>query len=218
MIYWICKILLLIIARPYFRVRGVGTHNIPRRRAVLFVSNHASYLDPPLIGMMIPGSLYYLAKKELFDVPFLSWLLRHIKVIPIKRGGLDRKSIQTCRDLLSSGKSLLIFPEGTRTKDGNLQEFKPGIYLLIKDLPEISLVPVYIDGSFLALPRNKKFPRPVKLTVYFGKPFKIDQKGVEMKKKDYYKFLSNLIYGKILSLKNHIKSDMGLKRGKENHG
>lgn len=202
MIYYLCKMLLYIFAVPYFRARSFGLEKIPHNKGVVFIANHASYLDPLLIGTFIPGRCYYMAKKELFDIPVFSWLLKNVGAIPIKRMGLDRAGLRTCKGILDSGKSLLVFPEGTRTPDGTLKEMKPGILLLIQDFPEIDLLPVYIDGTFKAWPRCKIFPRPAKVTVRFGDPFKISQKGVAMEKKDYYKFISNLIYEKIDTLKN----------------
>jgi 1-acyl-sn-glycerol-3-phosphate acyltransferase len=201
MIYYICKALLLIIARPYFRAKARGLDKIPPKKGVVFVANHASYLDPTLIGMFIPGRVYYMGKKELFDIPVFSWLLRQVGTIPIKRTGLDREGLRICRNLLESGKSLLIFPEGTRTPDGTIKEMKPGILLLIRDFPDIELIPIYIDGTFDAWPRGKIFPKPAKVNIYFGDPFKISQKGVAMGKKDYYKSISSLIYEKIDTLK-----------------
>lgn len=206
MIYYICKVLLLIFARPFFRAKAWGREKILPKKGVIFVANHASYLDPLLIGMFIPKRVYYMGKKELFAIPLFSWFLRQLGTIPIKRTGLDRVGIRICRELLESGKSFLIFPEGTRTPDGTLQEMKPGLLLLVQSLPDIELIPVYIDGTFQALPRGKIFPKPVKISIFFGNPFKISQKGVAMEKKDYYKKISNLIYEKIDTLKKTEKN------------
>ncbi|MBN1903082.1 1-acyl-sn-glycerol-3-phosphate acyltransferase, partial [Candidatus Sumerlaeota bacterium] len=180
MLYYLCKILLLLIARPFFRARARGVEKIPVKKAILFVSNHASFLDPPLIGMFVPGRVYYMGKKELFDNRLFGWFLGQLGTIPIRRTGLDREGIRICRDILKSGKSLLVFPEGTRTPDGNLREMKRGIALLTQEIPEIDLMPVYIDGTFKAWPRGRKIPKPAKVSVFFGDSFKISQKGVAM--------------------------------------
>lgn len=201
MVYFICKMLMLILARPYFRVKVFGRKNIPRNTAVLFISNHASYLDPPLIGMCVPGQIHYMGKKELFETPLSSWFFRKLRTIPINRTGVDRKGITTCRQILESGRQLLLFPEGTRSETGEMQEIKPGAALLIGGLTDVPIVPVYIDGSYRAFPRGVRFPRPVPVTIRFGEPFKITQKGVALDKKDYYKSLTVLFYEKIKALK-----------------
>ena len=194
---------MLILARPYFRVKVFGRENIPGNTAVLFISNHASYLDPPLIGMCVPGQIHYMGKKELFATPLSSWFFRKLRVIPINRTGIDRKGIIECRQILESGKRLLLFPEGTRTQTGEMQEIKPGAALLISGLTDVSLAPVYIEGSFRAFPKGVRFPRPVPITIRFGEPFKITQKGVALDKKDYYKSLSRLFYEKIKALERN---------------
>jgi len=202
MIYFICKMLLLLLARPYFRVKVYGRENIPQKTGILFISNHASYIDPTLIGMTLPGQIYYMTKKELFDIPVFSWFLSRLRTIPINRSGVDRKAIRICRRILESGERLLLFPEGTRTETGEMQEIKAGAGLLISDLPDVSIVPVYIDGSFQAFPKGAWFPRPARITIRYGKPFKITQKGVALDKKNYYKSISIFFYEKIKALKN----------------
>jgi len=192
----------LLLARPYFRVKVYGRENIPQKTGILFISNHASYIDPTLIGMTLPGQIHYMTKKELFDVPVFSWFLSRLRTIPINRSGVDRKAIRTCRRILESGERLLLFPEGTRTETGEMQEIKSGAGLLISDLPDVSIVPVYIDGSFQAFPKGAWFPRPARITIRYGKPFKITQKGVALDKKNYYQSVSILFYEKIKALKN----------------
>ena len=203
MIYFICKMLMLILARPYFRVKVFGRENIPGNTPILFISNHASYSDPPLIGMCIPGQIHYMAKKELFATPVSAWFFRKLRCIPINRAGVDRKGIMACRRILESGKRLLLFPEGTRTETGEMQEIKSGAALLINDLFHVPIVPVYIDGTYQAFPKGAKFPRRVPVTIRFGEPFKITQKGVALDKKDYYKSLAILFYEKIKALKRN---------------
>jgi len=207
MLYKICKILLLLIARPYFRVRIIGTGNIPKEGGVLFVSNHASFLDPPLIGMCVSRDVNYMAKEELFQNPVISWILRRIHAHPIKRGGADRKGIQYCRKILQKGGALAVFPEGTRTRDGRIGEMKPGSVMMISGMPDVSVVPVYVRGTYEALPRGRYFPRPARVSIRFGAPFKIPQKGVAIDKKSYYKTISIRFHDAIQSLKNSGKSE-----------
>jgi 1-acyl-sn-glycerol-3-phosphate acyltransferase len=134
-------------------------------------------------------------------IPVLSWFLRHLNSIPIRRSSADRKGIMLCRNVLKSGDFLLIFPEGTRSRDGRIGPMKLGAAMVIGALPDIPVVPVYIDGTFQALPQGRWFPRPKRVTIRFGPAFKIPQKGVEMDKKSYYISISDLFCDKIKSLR-----------------
>ncbi len=148
-----------------------------------------------------------MAKAELFKIPIFSWLIRRLGAIPVRRGALDRKGLTTCRNLLKEGRALLIFPEGTRTQNGEMGEVKPGAALLVADLPDVSIVPVYVKGSFRAMPRGKWFPRPVRVAIRFGAPFKIPQKEVEMDKKKYYQNICFQLLNAIKALKNNARID-----------
>jgi len=200
-LYDIILKLTLLICKILFRVRRIGMENVPREGGLLIISNHASFLDPPLVAVSMPRRIHFLAKEELFHVPILSWLITRLGTHPVRRGGADRKAIEDARRLLVSGETLLLFPEGTRTIDGNLQEIKHGAIMMATNIDNLSILPVYIDGSFHALPKGKKIPRPVKITVRIGEPFKISQKGVALPKKTYYKSTSVLFHEKIEQLK-----------------
>ena len=208
MLYQMCKIVLHLVCWPYFRIRSFGKENIPKTGGILFISNHASYLDPPLIGMHIPGKVYYMAKKELFDFSLFSWFLGKLNAIPIKRGGVDREALKRCRGILDQGNALLLFPEGTRTRDGDLGSVKPGAAMLVADLTQVAILPVYIHGTYRALPRGKWLPRPNKISIFFGIPFKIPQKGVAMDKKTYYKSISNRFQEALVRLKKNTDFSM----------
>ena len=200
-IYDVVCYLANVFCRLYFRVKKVGIENVPREGGVLLIANHSSYLDPPLVGTTVSRRIYYLAKEELFRIPFFSWIISRIGSIPVKRGGVDRKAIERCRDLLSSGEVLLMFPEGTRSYDGEMGEVRHGAVMIASSVENLPIVPIYIDGSFRSLPRGRWMPLPVKITVKVGKPFKIEQKGVAMDKKSYYESASKLFLDRIQSLK-----------------
>ncbi|HPB33022.1 MAG TPA: lysophospholipid acyltransferase family protein [Candidatus Sumerlaeota bacterium] len=201
MIFIFFRFLCRITARLLFRAQPLDLHNVPEKGGILIVSNHASFLDPPLTGIFIKRPVHFLAKSELFRIPLFGTLLRHINAHPIRREGVDREAIAMARDLLSSGNILVLFPEGTRTPDGNLQEIKTGMFLMVSGLENVPIVPAWIDGSFKALPRGALVPRPVKITVRYGKAYNLPQKGVEIARKDYYKTSAELVYKSILSLK-----------------
>jgi len=140
-----------LVCRPLFRLafrfsRG-GREHIPATGPVLFVSNHISGSDPPLLGAgALPRRLYFMAKKELFSNPVGGWLISRVGAFPVDRGGADRTAIRTARDVLARGDALLMFPEGTRSLDGRLGPAWPGAGSLALD-PGITVIPMAIWGS-----------------------------------------------------------------------
>jgi len=140
----------------------IGAENIPASGGVIIAPNHASYGDPPLIGASMTRPLYFMAKKELFDVPVLGALIRRTNAFPVSRGRQDIASVRFAGELLKDGRPLLIFPEGTRSKTGSFGKARPGV-AMIACHAQVPVVPVRIINSFYL----GSF-RP--LTVIFGKP------------------------------------------------
>lgn len=119
MIY-ICKFLLRIYFAIAYSLRYEGLKNIPKDTSVIYVSNHRTYADPPLVGARARGKLAFMAKEELFKNPVFAWLIRSLGAFPVARGKGDTAVLDTAVERLSEGKSLMIFPEGTRSKDGKV--------------------------------------------------------------------------------------------------
>lgn len=165
----------MCVGKVYFRLGSRGKEHIPASGGVLIAANHASFLDPPLIGSASPRRFRFLARSSLFKIPLLGLWMKHVGVIPIRRGGVDRKALRQCIDLVKKGEAVMVFPEGTRTHDGELQNSRGGVGLIAKALSTFPIVPVYIDGSYRALSRGGVFPKPVKVRVVFGEPFTIDK-------------------------------------------
>jgi 1-acyl-sn-glycerol-3-phosphate acyltransferase len=161
------------ISQVFFRFRYYGKSNVPLAGPVLLVSNHQSNLDPVLVGMACPRQLKYMARKGLFFWPF-SWWIRALGAVPIDQEGSALAGIRTTLKLLKDDQALLVFPEGSRTYDGNLQELLPGFCLLARR-SGATLVPVGIDGAFHALRRNTIIPRPTRISLAFGQPISSDQ-------------------------------------------
>ena len=152
----------------YSRARFFDPEQVPATGAVILASNHASFLDPPLVGSGFQRMVNYLARDTLFDVPIVGALLRSWKVVPVDRegGGAGLKGIL---DRLRNGGVILLFPEGTRSSDGTLRSAKAGIGLaVIKSTAPV--VPVRVFGTFEAYGRHFKWPRPRRLTVKYGAP------------------------------------------------
>ncbi len=160
--------------RVFCRWRVEGKENVPREGAAIVACNHVSYLDPLTVGAAIaPRRMYYMAKDELFRVPLLSALLTRVGAFPVQRGTADRRALRTTLQLLKAGELVLMFPEGTRSKDGALQPPELGIAHLIAHA-RVPVVPVAVTGTHKVLPRDAFIPRPARVHVRIGKPFTFD--------------------------------------------
>ena len=140
------------ISQALFGFRFSGKQNIPLTGPVLLVSNHQSNLDPVLVGLACPRQLKYLARQGLFFFPFSYWI-RALGAVPIDREKGALAGIRATLEQLKQQNAVLVFPEGSRTLDGRLQEMLPGFCLLARR-SKATIVPVAIDGAFTALPRG----------------------------------------------------------------
>jgi 1-acyl-sn-glycerol-3-phosphate acyltransferase len=140
-----------------FSLRMEGRQRIPRTGPVLLIANHQCWFDPVVVSMAAPRRLYPLARKTLFANRVLGWLIGSLGATPVDQEGIAKEGLKTVLSELKAGRAVLIFPEGQRTWDGNLQPLKPGILLLIRRAPA-PIVPVGIAGAFYAQPRWKRFP------------------------------------------------------------
>jgi len=168
MIYWITRSLAHLVGLLFFRHRTLHRERIPESGGALIVSNHVSYLDPPVIAVAFRQPIYCLARKSLFK-GFLGWLLPHIQVMPVDRGKGDLNGLKRILTLLKEGNRVLIFPEGTRSPDGTLQGAEPGIGFIIAKC-EVPVIPLRIFGAHECWPRGAKFPSPGRITVVPGPP------------------------------------------------
>ena len=159
-LYPIGKSIVKVILTPLYRIQIIGKENIPRDGGVLICSNHIDNLDPPVVGLTCPRTIHFMAKEELFHAPILKHILPTINVFPVKRGMSDKKAIRTGLTLLKDGKVLGLFPEGTRSKTGELGKglAGAGFFALRTDA---AIVPCAVIGPY------KPFR---KLKVVYGKP------------------------------------------------
>lgn len=167
--YRIAKIFFRTLFAIYDRASARGIENIPDGPAVV-ASNHASNIDPPLVGCLFPRPLRYLAKKELFTNRLMSAAISALGAIPVDREDAGRAgaALKLLLSRIEAGESVLVFPEGMRSLDGRIGALEGGAsFLAVK--AGVPIVPVYIAGSFKAFPPGSSFPRPVKLTVTFGR-------------------------------------------------
>jgi 1-acyl-sn-glycerol-3-phosphate acyltransferase len=189
--------------RIFWRFRKKGTEFIPQKGGVIIASNHAAYVDPPFVGAASPRELHYLAKSELFDNGLLGWLIRKYNAFPVSRGSFDRKAISKATELLSGKKALLLFPEGTRSRDGNLLEPKLGVGKIALEAG-VPVVPAYIAGSKDLL---STFPKRKKLVILFGSPILKSWIDKIPKNREGYKRIGQEIMSQIKILKEKVEND-----------
>jgi len=123
-----------------------GREHVPKKGGVIVASNHVSFWDPPLVGTAAVRELHFLAKEELFRTPVLGPLIRAFNAIPIRRGVADLSGLTKAMEVLRAGRALLMFPEGTRARDGELHAARPGVGMLAV-ATDARIVPAYISGS-----------------------------------------------------------------------
>jgi 1-acyl-sn-glycerol-3-phosphate acyltransferase len=152
-----------------FGVHHTGQRNIPKTGGVLVVSNHQSHLDPPLVGVGCPRQMNYLARDTLFLFAPLRWLIKSLEAIPIDREGIGLGGIKESLRRLKRGEMLLLFPEGTRTRDGEIAPFRPG-FTVLAVRSGAAILPVAIEGAYRAWPRWRKLPRPGVVHIHYGRP------------------------------------------------
>lgn len=200
MLYAILKPFAVALMRLLWRLEGRGVQHLPREGAVLLVANHASVLDPPLVGGVSPRQVSFLAKAELFDIPLFGRFIRALNAHPVRREGSDPGALRTALKTLEQGKALLVFPEGTRSPDGTLRPGKAGAGM-IAALSRAPVIPVYISGSGRCWPRGAWLPRPGKVTITFGPPLRFAAPA-GAGRKDSYEAASREMMAAIARLKD----------------
>jgi 1-acyl-sn-glycerol-3-phosphate acyltransferase len=161
------------LTRTFFKLYGqwelIDYHHLPKTGAVIATPNHISYLDPEMIGSAITRECAFMARHDLWDNKFLAWLLPKLGSFPVNRDKPDRTAIRNALEVLEKALCLVIFPEGTRSKDGKLQAAEAGVALIVQK-SGAPVVPIAIIGSNEMLPVGANCLRRAKLKVVFGKP------------------------------------------------
>ncbi|MCE9590513.1 MAG: 1-acyl-sn-glycerol-3-phosphate acyltransferase [Planctomycetes bacterium] len=169
--WYLLHFLLCLWMFPLYRYRAWCMERIPTRGPVLFLSNHQSFLDPILVGIGAHRRQFYaMARSTLFNHPAFAWVIRSLNAIPIARGESDIAAMRRCIDVLKEDQALLVFPEGTRSKDGTTMRFATGTMLLIKRAKPW-VVPVAVEGAYAVWPRSRKLPHLLgRVGVMYGQP------------------------------------------------
>jgi len=195
--------LLFLLARYLFRIEIFGQNHIPKKTGILIMSNHLSYLDPPIMGLAVGCELNYMARKDLFKNRFFSALIRELNAFPVERGKADRTALKKALSLVREGKAVLMFPEGTRGMGDKLGEPQQGAGFIAywADCP---VIPAYIKGTEIVLPRNAKKIRLAKIVVAFAKPINMNKIKNIFNTREAYPLIAQEIIDRIALLKKEI--------------
>ena len=142
--------------KVFYGIKISGRKNIPLTGAVLIAPNHQSFYDAPLVGFAVPRRIYFMSKKKYMDVPLLGLLMRILRAFPIENQN-DRKAYANILKTLESGKCLTIYPEGERTRTGDLEPIQPGVPRMALKTGA-TIVPMSILGAYEVWPHSQKFP------------------------------------------------------------
>jgi len=205
--YFIFWCLFRFFFATYFRWRIYERERVPLEGPVILAANHASFLDPPLVGAALKRPLNYLARDTLFRAPIVGSLLRLWKVVPVDRDGGGAAGLRAIFDRLLQGGAILLFPEGTRSSDGQLQRSRSGIGLVVIK-SNAPVIPVRICGTYEAYGRHVRVPRPRRVSVKFGAAMHFEDLRAEAKTcpkprlKQIYQQVADEIMGAIAALES----------------
>ena len=169
--YQLIRAVLYIFFKLFNRLEVIGGKNIPNTGGVIVAANHVSYLDPPVIGVALKRRPTYIAKEYLFRVPLIGGVVRGC-CFPVKHDKPQPSVIKEAVTRLKGGGVLVLFPEGSRSTDGNFLDAKRGVGM-IACISSVPIVPTLIEGTDRALPVGAKLLRPAKIKVVFGKPLTV---------------------------------------------
>jgi len=196
-VYRVCWIFIRFYLVVFCKLKIRGIENVPKTGGVIIASNHIGAGDPFFVGTCINRELYFLAKKELFVNPLIRFIIRTLNAIPVDRSILDQKALEASESALRNGYGLIMFPEGTRSRNDELKRGKPGVGLLARRA-EVPVVPVYIENTrgFHKLILSSK-----RMEVTFGEPVAADWIAGLSPDKIGYRAISEEIMRRIAVLK-----------------
>jgi 1-acyl-sn-glycerol-3-phosphate acyltransferase len=197
--YFIAQNILKAIFTVFYGLKVLGDRRATIPPPVLLASNHQSSVDPLVVGAVTPVEMAYFAKEEIFGWFLLKDLARLFNAFPVKRGGFDLQAIRHAGHVLKKGLPMVIFPEGTRSKTGKLQEGKAGIGMLAFQ-NNVDIVPVHVHGTFRLRRSFLKWPG---IVVHFGPRISIEEfKKLGGSKKEVYNAISERVMKEIARLRD----------------
>lgn len=199
-VYGFFHYLVTVVYSMFFRGEISGLEHLPKVGSFLIAANHASFLDPPFIGSQVSRQIAYFARKTLWKPGFASWWLDEVGTIPVDRdGGQDVSAIKRVLKALKEDKGLILFPEGTRSPNGCLQEPKAGVGL-IASRARVPVVPARIFGSFEAYGKGQPLRLGTPVSIVFGPPITADEYDEPTAGKERYLIASQRIFARIAAL------------------
>jgi 1-acyl-sn-glycerol-3-phosphate acyltransferase len=205
MLFYISREIFILSLKIMLKIRVFGQENLPKPPFII-TSNHASLMDPPMVALACRKyPVNFMAKQELFDHPIMGFWTRNVRCIPTKRGKNAVKGIKEALRRLKKGCVVGVFPEGTRSEDGSLQEAKIGTgFLMVK--AEVPVVPVFVYGSAKAFPKGKSVVFGTKAGAIIGKPISPEEylRVAGPDRKDY-ETVSSLVMDRIGDLKKDLE-------------
>lgn len=199
-IYNIFYNLAKLLARLCFCMRVVHPERMIESGPLILAVNHASFFDPPLAGICSRRGVYYLARKTLLKWPFFGPLFPAMNVIPVERDGNDMSALREVIKKIREGNGVVLFPEGTRSKDGNIQPARAGIGLVIAKTGA-PVLPMRIFGAYDAFPKGAKSLQFPKITVVLGEPLHFSAQEISSATRETYQKLSDRVMEAIAALK-----------------
>lgn len=199
-VYWVCYTLAKLVARVWFSYRVIGAERIPQSGPAILAMNHQSFADPPLAGIACRRAIFFLARKTLMASPFMGWLLPRLNVVPVERDGTDVSALKIVIGKIREGHCTVVFPEGTRTRDGELQAARPGLGLIVAKTGA-PVVPMRVFGAFEAFPRTSKFPKRSPVTLVVGEPIRFPEERLKRASKEDYQRISKEVMEAIAALR-----------------
>ena len=173
--YSIGKALCALVFKALIKIQVLGKENIPRKGGFILVSNHASNLDPVILGVASPRKLNFMAKIELFKNPIFGKILWSVNAFPVKRGKADISAIKEAIKRLKAGSGLLLFPQGERSESLENSQVQSGVgFLAAKS--NVPVIPAFISGSDKCMPKGAKFIKPGIIKVRFGQEIHLERR------------------------------------------
>jgi 1-acyl-sn-glycerol-3-phosphate acyltransferase len=199
-LYWLSHFGVWLFLKLKYRLKVEGGKNIPRTGGAVIVANHCSYLDPPVMCAVSASRIVrFMARDTLFSSRFAKWYFNGVRVIALDRTRGDLGALKRAIATLKEGKVIGLFPEGTRSRDGQMHEAKGGIGFLIAK-GDVPVVPLYITGTFQAFPKGSSKFRPSRVTARIGKPITPEEIRAAMPEKGDYAAVGALIMRRIREL------------------
>lgn len=196
MLYNFLVVLLKIICIPIFRIKVKGLENIEETDKIIVCANHKSLLDPIFLAISLPQRIYFMAKKELFDKPFVGGFLKALGAFPVDRFGRDLKALRASVALVNEEKILGIFPEGTRVKEAKRENVKDGVaFIALKAKADI--MPVEIISTYKPFRKSE---------ILIKKPIAVSE-FASLKNKEAMKKMTDRVYDKIYEHHTIVESE-----------